>query len=81
LRAPINGEPDCQIRNLILVEREDGVQEFSLPSGEVILVGFTGITDTELAFAKANGSPALIEKLREAGFHPTTSPHRQSLFS
>jgi len=80
LRAPINGEPDCQIRNLILVEREDGVQEFSLPSGAVILVGFTGITDSELAFAKANGSPALIEKLREARYHPVTSPHRGSLY-
>jgi len=39
LRAPLNGNADCRIRNLVLVEREDGPQEFSLPSGEVILVG------------------------------------------
>ena len=79
LRAPLNGQPDCQLRNLILVEIEDGPQAFSLPSGEVILVGFTGMTDAELAFAKAQGSPALIEKLRFAGYHPVTNPNRKSL--
>lgn len=80
LRAPIDGQPECQVRNLVLVEREDGPQDFSLPSGQVILVGFTGITDAELAFAKANGSPALIERLRAVGYHPVTNPHRRSLF-
>jgi hypothetical protein len=79
LRAPINGDQTCQIRNLVVVEREDGPGEFVLPSGKVILAGFTGTTDTELAFAKANGSAALIERLRAAGFHPTTNPHRQSI--
>jgi hypothetical protein len=79
LRAPANGEPTCEIRNLVLVEREDGPREFSLPSGAVILVGFTGITDAELAFAKANSSAALIDKLRAAGFHPITNPHRHSI--
>lgn len=79
LRAPINGQPNCKVRNLMLVEREDGAQEFSLPSGEVILVGFTGMTDAELAFAKQHNSPALIKKLRAAGYHPVTNPHRDSL--
>ena len=79
LRSPLNGDPDCQIRNLMLVEREDGPKVFSLPSGEVILIGFTGMTDTELAFAKAHGSPALLDRLRAAGYHPVTNPHRASL--
>jgi hypothetical protein len=79
LRAPLNGKADCEIRNLILVEREDGPQEFSLPSGEVILIGFTGVTDAELAFAKANGSAALIDRLRAAGHHPVTNPRRKSM--
>jgi hypothetical protein len=74
LRGPINGRAECRIRNLLLVEREDGPQEFTLPSGEVILVGFTGITDDELAFAKTHGSPALLEKLRTAAAHPVTNP-------
>ena len=80
LRAPLNGSPDCEIRNLVVVQREDGPQVLSLPSGQVRLVGFTGITDAELAFAKLNGSPALIERLRSAGYHPITNPHRRSLF-
>lgn len=79
LRGPLNGKLDCEIRNLILVEREDGPREFLLPSGEVILVGFTGITDAELAFAKAQGSPALLEILCAAGCHPVTNPNRHSL--
>jgi hypothetical protein len=79
LHAPINGNQTCLIRNLIVVEREDGPREFRLPSGKVILVGFTGTTDAELTFAKSNGSPALIEKLRAAGFHPTMNPRRHSI--
>lgn len=79
MRAPLNGQPECKLRNLVLVEREDGQQEFCLPSGLVILVGFTGITDDELAFAKQHGSPALIDKLRNAGYHPVTDPTRDSL--
>lgn len=79
LRGPINGNDNCLIRNLVLVERENGPQEFALPSGEVILVGFTGITDTELAFAKARGTPALLDKLRLNGAHPVTNPSRGSV--
>ena len=79
LGSPINGDPSCAIRSLLLVEREDGPKEFSLPSGIVILVGFTGVSDAELAFARANGAPALLARLRAVGFHPTTDPHRQSI--
>jgi hypothetical protein len=35
--------------------------------------------DAELAFAKQHNSPALVEKLRAAGYHPITNPHRDSL--
>jgi hypothetical protein len=79
LRAPVNGRPDCEIRNLMVVEPEDGPKEFSLPSGKVLLAGLTGLTDSEVAFAKANGSPALLERLRAAGHHPITNPQRRSL--
>jgi len=79
LRGPVNGKPDCEIRNVVLVEREDGPKEFCLPSGKVILLGFTGVTDAELAFAKSDGSPALIDRLRQAGYHPITNPNRKSL--
>jgi hypothetical protein len=80
LRGPVNGQTNCEIHNLVLVEREDGPQHFSLPSGRVILVGFTGVTDAELAFGKSSGLAALIDRLREAGYHPITNPNRRSLF-
>lgn len=74
LRGPVNGRPNCEIRNLIMVEPEQIPPEFSLPSGQVLFVGFTGVTDAELTFAKANGSEALILRLRAAGYHPITNP-------
>jgi len=79
LRQPINGRPDCEIRNVIMVEPEHIPPEFFLPSGRVLFAGFTGVTDPELTFAKANGSEALISRLREVGHHPITNPHRPSL--
>lgn len=80
LQAPLNRRAECEIRHLVVVEREDGPQRFSLPSGTVTLVGFTGITDAEAAFAKAHGSPELIGKLRGLGYHPVTDPGRRSIF-
>ncbi len=76
LRSPITGLSDCLIRNLILVEREESSREFNVPSGKVVLVGFTGITDSELAFAKANSSAALCDRLKLAGCLAVTDPHR-----
>ncbi len=80
LRAPINGDPACEIRNLVVVVHENGPKTFQLPSGEVTLVGFTGIADAELQFAKANTSETLIETLRTAGHHPVTDPNRSSIY-
>jgi hypothetical protein len=79
LRAPIDGRPDCEIRNLVMVDRADGAGEFDLPSGRVMLVGFTGITDTELTFAKSESSEALLDLLYAAGAHPVTDPRRRSI--
>jgi len=52
---------------------------FQLPSGKVLLTGFTAISDEELKEAKQIGSPGLIDRLRVAGFHPVNDPHRRSL--
>jgi hypothetical protein len=52
---------------------------FQLPSGKVLLTGFTAISDAELKEAKQIGSPGLIDRLRVAGFHPVNDPHRRSL--
>lgn len=79
LNGPINGKPECQIRHLLL-EKAVGVPEgFELPSGDAIFAGFSGITDAEQQFAKANGSAPLSDLLRAAGALQITDPHRASI--
>lgn len=79
LRAPVNGDPTCVLRNLVLTKPEGIGSEFQLPSGKVLLVALTAISDDELKFAKETSSAALIDRLRVAGFHPTTDPQRRSI--
>jgi len=79
LRGPLNGDPACVLRNLVITEPEGIPAEFRLPSGKVLLAGFTAISDEELNDAKQSGSSRLIDRLRVAGFHPVNDPHRQSL--
>jgi len=79
LRAPLNGDPSCVLRNLVMTEPEDIPGEFQLPSGRVLLTGFTAISDEELKVAKQSGSETLINRLRATGFHPVNDPHRRSL--
>ena len=80
LRAPINGEEGCLVRNMVAVEPEGSPAGFSLPSGKVKFLAFTGATDAEIEFAKQNRSATLIEALRAAGYHPITNPRRPSLY-
>src|SRR5215510_7651313 len=80
LRAPINGEESCLVRNMVAVEPEGAPAGFSLPSGKVKFLAFTGATDGEIEFAKQNQSSSLIEALRAAGYHPVTNPRRPSLY-
>jgi len=52
LRAPLNGDPACVLRNLIMTEPEGIPTGFQLPSGKALLTGFTAISDDELEEAK-----------------------------
>jgi hypothetical protein len=79
LRAPLNGQADCVLRNLVIDVVEGFPGEFQLPSGKVRLLGFTGITDAELDYGKSAGSDKLIEWLRAAGYHPVNHSSRPSL--
>jgi hypothetical protein len=79
LQAPLNGEPSCVLRNLVVTEAEGIPAAFQLPSGHVRMMGFTALSDNELSHAKANGSPEIIERLRDAGFHPVNDPRRPSI--
>jgi hypothetical protein len=78
LKAPINGDSACVLRNLVLTEPEGIPAEFQLPSGKVLLTGFTAVSDGELEELRQGGID-LIDRLRAAGFHPVNDPHRRSL--
>lgn len=80
LHRPVDGRPECLVRNLIMVEPEGFDQDFTLPSGVVILVMFIGVTDAELASARAVGTDALLGRLRVAGHFPSIDPNRASVY-
>jgi hypothetical protein len=67
------------LRNLVVTKAEGIPDEFQLPSGKVALLGFTALSDPELAEAKASSSESMIDRLRAAGFHPVNDPERPSL--
>lgn len=79
LGGPLNGDPKCVLKNLIMTEAEAIPYEFQLPSGKVLLTGFTAISEEELNLAKREGSPALIDRLRDAGVHPVNDLYRRSV--
>lgn len=79
LRAPLNGDHTCVLRNLVMTEPEDIPTEFHLPSGKVLLTSFTALSDDELKEAKQGDFNSLLGRLRVAGFHPVNDPSRRSL--
>lgn len=80
LGGPINGKPDCLIDALVVTRAEIAPDTFKMPSGTVLLAGFSGITAAERASVKtAADMPALLERLRDAGYHSVINPKRRSL--
>lgn len=79
LRASITPDPESAIRNLVITRPEHYPASFVLPSGRVEFLHFIGITDPELAFAKASTSDALVQRLKESGVYPVTDPRRASV--
>ena len=61
LRSPIDGNVTCVLQNAIVSAAESFPPGFVLPSGRVDFLTFTGVADDEISFAKANGTPMLIE--------------------
>jgi hypothetical protein len=78
LRQSINGDPACTLRGVFMTPVEDFPNEFTLPSGRVLMVGYTGVTEAELDYGRRQGPRALIDRLRAAGAHPVTDPRRAS---
>jgi hypothetical protein len=79
LRAPLDGRDPCVMRHLALTAPEGIPPEFGLPSGNVLLMGFTGLSNAEASLAKEKGTTHVIERLRAAGYHPVNQPLRPSI--
>ena len=79
IKAPLNGNPNCLLRNLIVTKSGHFKDKFILPSGIVQLLSFTAISDCELTYAKEYGTENIINQLHELGFHPANDPFRRSI--
>ena len=80
LNSPINSKDECVLRHAIVSTTQALPTGFTLPSGKVEFMTFTGVTDAEIGFARANSTLALVERLSAAGAHPVTDPARASIF-
>lgn len=76
LNAPINGKVECLLRHVFVSQPDTLPTGFSLPSGRVDFLTFTGATDGEIAFAREHTTSALIDRLRDKGAFPVTDPTR-----
>lgn len=79
LHSPIDGREACEIRNAIVFKTEGLPSGFSLPSGRVEFLVFTGVTDQEIDFSKTESVSALVDRLRRADAFPVTDPSRTSV--
>ncbi len=77
LKAPIDGVEGHVVDTVITVPGR--WKDFTLPSGQVMLVQFAAVTSAERDFAIDNGAPALIEKLQAADVFPVVVPDRASV--
>lgn len=78
LNYPVDGSDESRIKAMILAA-PDVAEGFKLPSGNVALAEFVGITEDEQKFAAEFGMEHLTDKLRNAGHWPRTLPGRDSV--
>lgn len=77
-RVPLGGSitGTSAIRHLLIAPPIDYPSQFSLASGKVDLLHVVGITEQERDYAKAHGSEALLQLLKERDAFPATDPDR-----
>jgi hypothetical protein len=80
LRAPINDDQACVLRNILVSFVGEIWPGFSLPSGAVRFLTLVGISDAEVSYAKTAGSDVLAAALSARGYYPITDTSRPSLF-
>lgn len=78
-RAPLDGSRDSAIDAFFVVPAQGLPARVALASGGFDLLHIIGITADEHAYAKREGSQALLARLREAGIGVITDPARRSV--
>ncbi len=78
IRAPIDGR-ESGLRSLMTIRPSACLDSFSLPSGQVSLMQFVGITEAEADHARDQGSDALLARLAGADAIPVTRLGRGSV--
>lgn len=84
-RIPLHGsvalEQPSALQHVVIAQPDHYPACFQLASGRVDLLHVIGISDAELAFAKATSSAVLIERLKAQGAYPVTDPNRAPMIA
>jgi Suppressor of fused protein (SUFU) len=78
LRSPI-WDRESEIQSLMIAPGDPLMGTQQLESGSFELLRVVGITDSEAAYARAQGGDVLVQRLLAAAAIPVTDPTRQSL--
>jgi hypothetical protein len=81
LRGSVALEQPSALEYLIIAQPNHYPASFHLASGRVDLLHFIGMSNSELAYAKATSSADLIARFRAEGVYPLTDPERASIIS
>ncbi|MBM7112100.1 suppressor of fused domain protein [[Archangium] primigenium] len=81
-RYPVDGSltgGESKLSGFAFVTDPTRPSHFTLPSGRVQLLTLVGVTKNEMAFARSNGMPRLLERLATAGPPYITHPDRDEV--
>jgi hypothetical protein len=77
IKSPIDGKEGTQVTNAILHEPVHYPRSFKLPSGNVEILQFLGVTDNERDFAQEAGFTTLRDRMAREGNFPVTNTVRR----
>lgn len=79
IRSPIKPGSDSCLRSLLLLEPANFTRTFTLPTGLVHVFALVGVSEPEVACARADGGEHLRSLLIAAAAYPITDPTRTSV--
>lgn len=71
--------PSSAIKNLLILEADHLVPQFTLPSGTVDLLLCLGVTDSEMELAESMDYEQMLELLKKKNIYPVTDANRSAI--